>query len=200
MSSQLIIDKTIVADEWTIIELPHVEQKTKKQAGKVVLFKLTGEDSPTKQQIDTTNFPSTGKILLPLKVFLLHKKNLKQRLDKQEIGIWLSTHEEMNKLIDQIGDLNQFPLIAVYIEKFADGRIFSIGTQLRIKYQYKNYLRAFGDVLRDQIYFLKRSGYNSYLIRNDRDAKDALKGLDDFTDSYQGAVDIKEPIWRRLKR
>ena len=112
-----------------------------------------------------------------------------------EIGIWFSTHEEIHKFTEAIGDLNNFPLIAIHVEKFADGRIFSIGSQLRNKYNFKNELRAFGDVLRDQIFFLKRSGFNSYLIRKDRDAKDAIKGLDDFSDPYQGASDILEPVW-----
>ena len=61
-------------------------------------------------------------------------------------------------------------------------------------------MRAFGDVLRDQIFFLKRSGFNSFLIRKDRDAKDAIKSLDDFSDPYQGASDISEPVWKRIKR
>ena len=84
--------------------------------------------------------------------------------------------------------------------KFADGRIFSIGSQLRNKYKFKNELRAFGDVLRDQLFFLKRSGFNSYLIRKDRDAKDAIQSLDDFTNPYQGASDIEQPAWKRNKR
>ena len=71
---------------------------------------------------------------------------------------------------------------------------------MRNKYSFKNELRAIGDVLRDQIYFLKRSGFNSYLIRKDRDAKDAINGLDDFSEPYQGAVDILEPAWKRIKR
>jgi uncharacterized protein (DUF934 family) len=97
-------------------------------------------------------------------------------------------------------NINQYPLIGVYIEKFSDGRIFSLANQLRTKYRFKNNLRAFGDVLRDQLFFLKRSGFNSYLIRKDRNAKDALKGLSDFSDPYQGALDIKEPVWKRVKR
>ena len=92
------------------------------------------------------------------------------------------------------------PIIAVYVERFADGRIFSIGNLLRTRYGYKQELRAFGDVLRDQLFFLKRCGYDSYLIRADRSAEDALAGLKDFTQPYQGAVDINQPVWRRFNR
>jgi uncharacterized protein (DUF934 family) len=55
--------------------------------------------------------------------------------------------------------MNNLPCIAVSTKKFADGRIFSIGNLLRMKYKYKNELRAIGDVLRDQLFFLKRSGF-----------------------------------------
>ncbi len=79
--------------------------------------------------------------------------------------------------IDKIDDINKFSLISVNVRKFADGRIFSIGNMLRMKYKFKNELRAIGDVLRDQLFFLKRSGFNSFLIRKDRDANDAILGL-----------------------
>ena len=200
MTSQLIKGKDIVKDDWVITELAETEQVIRMQAGKVVAFKLSGEDYPASKQVKEAIFSDTGKVLLPLKVFMLHQEKLKERLANEEIGIWFSTHEEIHKFTEVIGDLNHFPLIAIHVEKFADGRIFSIGSQLRNKYNFKNELRAFGDVLRDQIFFLKRSGFDSYLIREDRNAKDAIKGLNDFSDPYQGASDILEPVWKRRKR
>ncbi|MDC0182808.1 DUF934 domain-containing protein [Nitrosomonadales bacterium] len=200
MKSQLIKNKNIVNDEWITVELPKIEQKIKMQAGKVVAFKLSGEDYPTDDQVIKTKYPETGKILLPLKVFRYHQEKLNKRFLNKEIGIWFSTHEEIHKFIEVLGDLNNFPLIAIYVEKFSDGRIFSIGNQLRNKYKFRNELRALGDVLKDQIYFLKRSGFTSYLIRKDRDPNDAIKSLDDFTEPYQGAFDILDPVWKRIKR
>ena len=198
--SQLIKDKKIVENDWVIAELAKIDEIEKKQAGKVVAFKLSGEDYPTSEQVSKTTFPDKGKILLPLKVFILHQDKLKERMKNNEIGIWLFTHEEIQKFIEKLGDFNKFPIVAINVGKFADGRIFSLGNQLRNKYSFKNELRAIGDVLRDQIYFLKRSGFNSYLIRKDRDAKDAINGLDDFSEPYQGASDILEPAWKRIKR
>jgi uncharacterized protein (DUF934 family) len=88
----------------------------------------------------------------------------------------------------------------VHVERFADGRIFSLGTLLRSRYGFKNELRAIGDVLRDQLYFLKRSGFSSYLIRADRSATEALASLNDFTNPYQGAVDEPRPVFKRYNR
>ena len=200
INSQLIHEKMIIEDKWQTVELPKINQEVKKQAGKVVLFKLTGEEYPTEEQVNQTDVPSTGKVLLPLKVLIKHQEFLKERIKNQDIGFWFATHEEIESQILLLQNINQYPLIGVYIEKFSDGRIFSLANQLRTKYRFKNNLRAFGDVLRDQLFFLKRSGFNSYLIRKDRNAKDALKGLSDFSDPYQGALDIKEPVWKRVKR
>ena len=80
MSSQLIKDNSIVDDDWLQILPPEAEIEVKKQAGKVVIFKLTGEDSLTSEQIEKTPIPKEGKLLLPVKVFLHHQDNLKSRI------------------------------------------------------------------------------------------------------------------------
>lgn len=198
--SNLIHKNAIVENEWTCVTLPAGEETVRKQAGKVVLFKLTGEKTTTPEQIAATVIPESGKILVPLSVWEARKNELIPRLQKGELAIWLDTHEVLENLVASIDDINQLPLIAVHVERFADGRIFSIGNLLRTRYGYKNELRAFGDVLRDQLFFLKRCGYDSYLIRADRSAKDALASLKDFTQPYQGAVDEALPVWRRVNR
>jgi uncharacterized protein (DUF934 family) len=86
------------------------------------------------------------------------------------------------------------------VERFADGRIFSLGTLLRSRYGFKNELRAVGDVLRDQLFFLKRSGFNSFAMRTDRSAAEAIASLNDFSQPYQGAVDEARPAFRRYNR
>ena len=195
---------SIVKDEWTIVQLPASQAEQRVQAGKVVLFKLTGEQTVTPEQIAATEIPVTGNIILPLSVFIAKKDALASRTDNglQGIwpGIWLDTHEKLEDLIAAVGDINKLPIIAVHVERFADGRIFSLGTLLRTRYGYKNELRAFGDVLRDQLFFLKRSGFTSFLIRADRSAADALQSLDDFSQPYQGAVDEPKPVFLRYNR
>lgn len=199
-SSNLIAGDAIAADEWTLVKLPTTEETVRKQAGKVVMYKLTGEVNISPEQIAATEIPPAGKILVPLSVWRTRKPELLNRLQKGELGVWLDTHEPVESLGDFEPDLNIFPLIAVHVERSADGRIFSIGTLLRTRYGYSNGMRAVGDVLRDQLFFLKRCGFDSYLIRADRSAQEALASLKDFTEPYQGAVDIKQPVWRRFNR
>lgn len=199
--SNLIKNEAIVADEWQRVIPPVLcEETVRKQAGKVVLFKLTGEQSFSAEQIAATDIPPAGKVLIPLAVWQANVEKLAVRMAAGEIGIVLATHETLDSLASSFPDINELPLIAIFVERFPDGRIFSLGNLLRTRYGYKNELRAIGDVLRDQLFFLKRSGFNSYLIRADRSAEDALASLKDFSQPYQGAVDEKLPVWRRVNR
>lgn len=198
--SNLIKDNAIVADEWTRITPPTLGEETvRKQAGKVVLFKLTGEETFSDEQIAATQI-SAGKVLVPFAVWRANKDALASRVSQGEVGLLIATHEAIEDVIAEVKDINAFALVAVYVERFADGRIFTIGNLLRTRYGFKNELRAVGDVLRDQLFFLKRSGFNSYLIRADRSATEALASLKDFSEPYQGAVDIAQPAWRRTNR
>ncbi|MEI7916909.1 MAG: DUF934 domain-containing protein [Methylophilaceae bacterium] len=199
--SNLIKDNAIAADEWTRVSPPSLGEETvRKQAGKVVLFKLTGEETFTAEQIAATQIPATGKVLVPFTVWRANQDALASRLSQGEVGLLIATHEAIEEVIAEVKDINAFALIAVYVERFADGRIFSIGNLLRTRYGFKHDLRAVGDVLRDQLFFLKRSGFNSYLIRADRSAEEALASLKDFSEPYQGAVDNTQPAWRRVSR
>ena len=200
LNSQLILNRSISPDEWTFVALPSGNEEVKKQAGKVVLFKLTGESLPTELQIDETVIPQTGKIIVPLSVYLKNRDALQARLKNNEIALWLATHETLDVLLASEKDINVFPLIALFVERFQDGRIFTLGNLLRTRYQFKNTLRAFGDVLQDQLFYLKRSGFDSYLIKAGKDVHEALKALQSFSDPYQGAVDISEPVWKRKVR
>jgi uncharacterized protein (DUF934 family) len=198
--SQLIIGDKIAQDEWTRV-LPPVygDEPVRKQAGKVVMFKLHGEDTFTQKQVDGTEIPATGKILLPLPIWLANKDALASRMVAGEIGIVLQTHEPIEALAEAFDDLNSLPVIAVYVQIFADGRNFTLGNLLRTRYGFKNELRAVGDIMRDQLYFLKRSGFNSYQIKEGRNAQEAIASLNDFTQPYQGATD-DVPVWRRVSR
>ena len=191
---------SIVEDDWTTISLPASNVEERKQAGKVVLFKLTGEQTVTSEQIATTRIPTVGKIIVPLSVFVANADALASRVDASAVGIWLDTHETLECLISSVSDINILPIIAIHVERFADGRIFSLGTLLRSRYGFKNELRAFGDVLKDQLFFLKRSGFTSFLIRADRSAENALASLHDFSQPYQGAVDEPQPVFKRYNR
>jgi uncharacterized protein (DUF934 family) len=85
----------------------------------------------------------------------------------------------------------------VNFPKFADGRGYSTARLLRERYGYHGEIRAIGDVLHDQLFFMKRCGFDAYAVRADKDIEAALAGFDDFSDAYQAAVDQPQPLFRR---
>jgi len=190
----------VAEDAWQIVRLPAVaEEEVKKQAGKPVLFKLTGAESATAAQINATVIPA-GKVLVPLAVWQARKAELATRVAAGEVGVWLETHELVEKLVESQQDLSVFPILGIHIERFADGRAYSMANLLRTRYGFKAELRVFGDVLRDQLYFLRRVGFDAFEIRADRSAEEALASLRDFSEPYQASVVIDQPVWRRHAR
>lgn len=187
-------------DAWQIVRLPApAEEQVTKQAGKVVLFKLTAAESATAEQIAATVVPA-GPVLLPLSVFLARRGEFEARLAAGEIGVWLEPHELVETLVEAQPALNALPVIGLFIERFPDGRAYSSATLLRTRYGFAGELRAFGDVLRDQLYFLKRTGFDAFEIRADRSAADALASLRDFSEPYQAAAVLDQPLWQRQVR
>jgi uncharacterized protein (DUF934 family) len=135
-----------------------------------------------------------GKVVVPLAVWLAQKAALSDRAD---LGVWLDSHERPEELK---GDVQRFAVIAVNFPKFTDGRGYSIAYNLRMRLGYKNELRAIGDVLRDQLFYMQRVGFNAFATRPDRNIHDALRGLTDFSEAYQTSWDRKMPLFRRAAR
>ncbi len=137
---------------------------------------------------------AAGKVIVPLQVWLKQRDVLRQRA---EIGVWLASDERPEVLKD---DINRFSVIAVDFPKFSDGRGYSIAYNLRARLGYTGELRAIGDVLRDQLFYMQRVGFDAFAPRPDRKIEDALKGLSDFSEVYQTSFDRKQPLFRRVQR
>jgi uncharacterized protein (DUF934 family) len=67
---------------------------------------------------------------------------------------------------DIVADLPRFPVIAVSIPKYADGRAFSIARLLRDRDGYAGEIRAVGDYIIDQMPYMKRVGINAFQVEN----------------------------------
>lgn len=135
-----------------------------------------------------------GPVLVPLAVWQARRAELDARAD---IGVWLASDERAEVLKDEV---SRFPVIAVDFPKFSDGRGYSIAYNLRARLGFEGEVRAIGDVLRDQLFYMQRVGFNAFATRPDRSIEDALKGLTDFSESYQASWDQKAPLFRRAQR
>ena len=96
-----------------------------------------------------------------------------------------------------VEDVKQLDMIALDFPAFADGRGYSYATLLRQRFGFTGELRATGDVFKDNLFYLKRCGFNSFAVRADKDINVALQGLNDFSESYQASVDESRPLYRR---
>jgi uncharacterized protein (DUF934 family) len=151
-----------------------------------LLLKLAAGES-----VESVALPD-GPALLPLAVWQARKQEVIAR--NQPIGVWLESSEGPEAIA---GELDRFAVIGVNFPKFTDGRSYSTARLLRERYGYRGEIRALGDVLRDQLFFMKRCGIDAYAVRADKDIEQALAGLCAFSESYQAAVDQPQPLFRR---
>ena len=171
--TKIIKDRAIVDDAWEVLHL--------------------SEDDTA----DAIEVPD-GQVIIPLQVWRLQRERLLNRVkDRGDIGIWFSSNEQAK---DLASDLSLFPLLAIDFPKFADGRGYSIAYNLRTRFGSTGELRAIGDVLRDQLFYMQRVGFNAFAVRSDKSIADALKGLSDFSEKYQSSVDEAQPLFRRVER
>ena len=139
------------------------------------------EDRWTRLEVDAP-VPATGAVLVPLATWRAQRDVLAARGD---VGVWLEPDEELDAIVE---DLDVLASIAFHFPRFADGRPYSRARLLRERYEYDGPVRAFGDVLRDQVHYLHRCGFDVLEIRHDRDPEDALAGLSDFSVALQPAA------------
>lgn len=197
--AKLIRHEGIVEDEWSVLRFPAKEEPLRKQAGKPVLFKLTGEASATPDEIANLAVPE-GKTIIPLPLWLARSDELAARLAAATLGVWIDSHESPEALAGSLDDLNRFAVIAVNFPRFIDGRGYSIAALLRTRYGYRGELRAIGEVLLDQLFYLKRCGFDAYALRTDQNIDNAARRLRDFSHPYQAAADQPLPLFRRQAR
>lgn len=132
-----------------------------------------------------------GDLIVPLDYWRNNRELLSQRNGR--IAVCLNGDDSLD---DFSASLEQFELVALEFPKFTDGRSYSHARLLRDRFGYRGEIRALGEVLRDQLFFMQRCGIDSYQVREDKDAEDALKGLSDFSVKYQTAADGAPPVYK----
>jgi uncharacterized protein (DUF934 family) len=129
---------------------------------------------------DDAPLPAEGDVIVSRARWLAEAKTLATHPGR--VGVQYQSNE------DPIADawaLKDLPLIALNFPKFADGRAYSYAQVLRKRVGYTGQIRATGDVLRDQLRYMWRCGFNAFEVRADKDIEDALKAFDEFTVDYQ---------------
>jgi uncharacterized protein (DUF934 family) len=112
----------------------------------------------------------------------------------ERVGIRLEPGDDPAELAP---DVDRLQLVAINFPKFTDGRGYSSAALLRSRYGYRGELRAIGDVGRDQLFYLRRCGFDAFALAPHRDPHAAVASLGDFTLRYQGSVDDPLPLFRK---
>jgi uncharacterized protein (DUF934 family) len=144
---------------------------------------------------DDATIPVAGNLIVSLKRFQKESHLLEKRDGK--LGVILPSDQGPEELD---GVLDGLALIAVEFPKFADGRGFSTGRLLRERLGFRGELRAIGNVLRDQLFYMKRCGFNAFEMTPGKDLNDALAAFGEYSVTYQGAADDPRPLFRRYAR
>ena len=110
------------------------------------------------------------------------------------LGVRLSGDDPLEELEP---DLARFALIVLIFPVFTDGRCYSYARLLRERFNFKGEIRAQGDVLHDQLFYMSQCGINSFELATPDYLENALAAFDDFSDSYQSTVLRPEPLYRR---
>lgn len=130
--------------------------------------------------------------IVPLDFYLQFRGLLDEYPGKQ--GVWLDSHETPEAIA---GDLASLTIIALNFPVFRDGRSFTNARELCEHYRYQGEIRAIGDVLRDQLFYMARCGFDSFALRHDQDPETCLAAFRDFSTGYQASIDEPLPLFRR---
>lgn len=164
---QVIKDKAIIQDDWQLNT------------------DLLSEDPISEQACQQYT-------IVPFSYWQAHAEVLIEHVKGKPYGVLLTG----NTLLDEVVPyLSYFNLIALEFPLLKDGRCYSHARMLRQRHHYQGELRAVGDILRDQIFFMYRCGIDSFKIREDKDIEDALSAFQDFSVRYQAATDDAVPIY-----
>ena len=140
--------------------------------------------------------PAAGPVIVSFDQWKAHRDELLKR--GTELGIRLHS-DQAPELIAE--DLAHFAVVALEFPKFRDGRSYSYARLLRERYGFKGELRAVGEVLLEQLFFMLRVGFDAFDIQSADPLKDYRTALADFSVWYQPTADGRKTAMQlRRKR
>ena len=140
---------------------------------------------------DSEALPDRDHVIVPLSLWQSNRDAL---LAAGPVAVFLASDESPKALSDE--DLEKAAFIAIDFPKFMDGRGFSYARELREQRHYEGEIRAIGDFIRDQLFYMKRCGFSSYALPSD-ELEAALASFNDFSECYQPSTDQVQPLFRR---
>lgn len=141
---------------------------------------------------DGAEIPARGDVIVSLDRYRELRTALQARGTK--IGVQLHSDQEAKLVADLLPELD---LVAIEFPGFKDGRGYTTARLLRERFGFKGEIRAVGDVLRDQLFYMERCGIDAYELKPGKDIEGALQAFQEFSVTYQAAADDPRPLFRR---
>lgn len=138
---------------------------------------------------DDEALPQGKPALVPLVRWIAERDSLSRR--NTPTGVWLRSNEQPDEIL---GDLAALPVIALDFPNMNDGRHFTTARLLRERHGFTGELRATGQVLHDQLFFMARCGFDSFELPEGKDADAARAAFGEINTVYQPATDGRTPI------
>lgn len=138
---------------------------------------------------DDAPLPAAGAVLVSLKRFQDERDAILQRGDP--VGVALPNDQSPEALQ---GDVARLALIALPFPTFRDGRSYTWARMLRQRLGFSGDLRATGEVLVDQLFFMTRVGFTSFEMAEPIDLPVVKRALATFSRVYQPSVDGRRPV------
>lgn len=135
--------------------------------------------------------PDIRPAIVPLSLWRQHR-------EQDDLAPWLASDTQLSP--ELVVELHEAPLIAIDFPAFTDGRGYTLARLLRERHGVEGEIRAIGDVLIDQLYYMTRCGFDALALRDDQPLEDALRWLKPFSVSYQTGVDAREALFERRLR
>ena len=109
-------------------------------------WRRIGDDEP---------LPDSGRLMVSLARWQRERDALAVR---GSLGLVLNSDQGPASIADHLA---HFDLIALDFPRFQDGRAYSYARLIRERYKFTGELRAVGNVLRDQLLFMRRCGFDA---------------------------------------
>ena len=140
---------------------------------------------------DEAELSDGAYVTLSLARFLAEAPRLGER--NTHVGVRLAPDDDVAPLEPF---LQQILLIEISFPKYTDGRGYSQAQLLRRRHGYTGELRAVGHVLRDQIFYMNRSGIDAYATAR-ADLPSVLEALKEYSEVYQPGAGGQVPVFRK---
>jgi uncharacterized protein (DUF934 family) len=134
--------------------------------------------------LDEAPVPEGAPVILPAARFLADARDLVLRQAPSGV-IWPNDR----KLAELTPYLDWIAVIALVFPSFRDGRAYSQARLLRERHAFRGELRATGQVLRDQLLFLQRAGFDAFELTKDVDAAAFAEAVQRYSVFYQPTGD-----------